>query len=96
MSLENKMLAKLGNKYSVKTIDTGTVIYRRLSSHEFEIVVESATTCSVYVWRCDPRILEGVYHKVPTEHLSDYLGYLAVLYQKLLPLCQVEREDLTE
>lgn len=95
-SREETALRELGNKYSVCGIDGGEVVYRKLATHELEVTIRSNAFASIYVWRLTPRVLDGIYHEVPLTHLPDYLGYLAIRYQRLLPLCRVEREDLTE
>jgi hypothetical protein len=95
MALIDNISNDLGHAYSVKTIDGGGVIYRKLADYEFEVSGIKSTTgkCALYVWKLSPRILVGIYERIPVANLSDILGHYAAKYQNLLDGILVERED---
>lgn len=95
MKVIDQMLKLLGEPYSIREIDGGKVIYRRLDTgYEFEVSFRYAGSCILYVWSLDPRILVGIYEDIPLDHLKDVLGHYACVYQRLLDQIQVERQDI--
>ena len=87
----------LGPMYSVRNIEGGDCIYRRISdSLDFEIIGPfKGGTWVVNLWQRLPHSkLMAIYSGIsPGEDLSDTLGYLAFKYQNLQAKIQVERED---
>ena len=87
----------LGPMYSVRNIEGGDCIYRRISdSLDFEIIGPfKGGTWVVNLWQRLPHSeLMAIYSGIsPGEDLSATLGYLAFKYQNLQAKIQVERED---
>lgn len=87
----------LGPMYSIRRIDGGDCIYRRISdSMDFEIIGPlKGGTWAVNLWQRPPHLeLMAIYSGISTdEDLSDTLGYLAFKYQNLQEKIRVERED---
>jgi hypothetical protein len=94
MKLIQKIVKDLGSPYEIKTIDLEDVIYRKLETgYEFEVSGITSKKFIVYVWSVNPSQVVGTYTDLPTEHIKDILGYIAVKYQNLSDKIQIERED---
>lgn len=91
-----KICASLGPMYSVRTIDAGEVIYRKLDDF-LEVEAFGAFArggMTVNLWRRAPRVeLLAVYAGIHSEaELLDVVGHLSFRYRNLRERIRVERE----
>ena len=91
-----KLLDDLGAPYDIQKIDGEECIHRILDTgYEFEVSGTRKSSCTLYVWKVEPRTIVAIYQNIPVKSLKDILGYYATKYQNLTAQIQVEREDET-